>query len=90
MATGTSSVRIEELPFAGRRDAAINGGETKKLIMVAPARALGMIHRAYLWHLREHRAPRSIRISSTFPSTKLKRTWPGDTTDVVLSECILS
>jgi protein required for attachment to host cells len=38
--------------LADRLDAAINGGEAKSLIMIAPPRALGMIRQAYTRHLR--------------------------------------
>jgi protein required for attachment to host cells len=39
--------------LAGRLDAALNGGETKRLIMVAPPRALGIVRQAYTQHLRD-------------------------------------
>ena len=39
--------------LAGRLDAALQAGETKSLIMVAPPRALGMIRQAYSQHLRD-------------------------------------
>ena len=39
--------------LAARLDAAIKGGETKGLIMVAPPRALGMIRQAYSQRLRD-------------------------------------
>jgi protein required for attachment to host cells len=38
--------------LANRLDAAINAGEAKGLIMIAPPRALGMIRQAYTQHLR--------------------------------------
>jgi len=39
--------------LAARLDAAIYGGETKRLIMIAPPRALGMIRQAYSQRLRD-------------------------------------
>ena len=39
--------------LAGRLDVAIRGGETKRLIMVAPPRALGVIRQAYTQPLRD-------------------------------------
>jgi protein required for attachment to host cells len=38
--------------LAARLDAAINTGEAKGLIMIAPPRALGMIRQAYTQHVR--------------------------------------
>jgi protein required for attachment to host cells len=39
--------------LASRLDAAVSGGETKRLIMVAPPRALGVMRQAYTQHLRD-------------------------------------
>jgi protein required for attachment to host cells len=38
--------------LAGRLDAAINSGNTRSLVMVAPPRALGIIRHAYSSHVR--------------------------------------
>jgi len=38
--------------LVGHLDAALNGGETKSLIIVAPPRALGMLRQAYSHNLR--------------------------------------
>jgi protein required for attachment to host cells len=39
--------------LASRLDAAVNGGEVKALILVAPPRALGMLRQAYSPHVRK-------------------------------------
>ena len=39
--------------LADRLNTAINAGEAKSLIMIAPPRALGMIRQAYTQHLRD-------------------------------------
>jgi protein required for attachment to host cells len=38
--------------FADRLDAAVNAGQAKSLIMVAPPRALGVLRQAYSHNLR--------------------------------------
>lgn len=38
--------------LAGRLDAAINSGNTRSLVMIAPPRALGIIRHAYSPHIR--------------------------------------
>ena len=42
---------LEDL--AGRLDAAVTAGETKRMIIVAPPRALGALRQAYSPHLRQ-------------------------------------
>lgn len=39
--------------LAGRLDAAVNSGNTRSLVMVAPPRALGIIRHAYSQHVRD-------------------------------------
>jgi protein required for attachment to host cells len=64
------------LNLTARLDAAINAGETKGLIMVAPPRTLGMIRQAYPQRLREVFALRDLRVDEA------RSTWPCDTMDM--------
>jgi hypothetical protein len=57
--------------LADRLDAAVNAGQAKSLILIAPPRALGVI-------CAPRCAPRSTRISSSFPCMRSRSIWRGE------------
>ena len=58
--------------LADRLDAAVNVGQVKSLILIAPPRALGVLRQTYSHNCAPRCAPKSTRTTSSFPCMRSK------------------